>query len=498
MPRPFVTLAALLVAASRLTAAPPAPATKNDTAKRLPAVSLLPNDSTLQRVMIPRYDKERRLLAVLRSEHMRIIDSDNASGSDVTIELYRPEGGRRGLIQLKEARFDQKSGLLHGSENATIRSDSLTASGSGVVYELNRSRGFLLGPATTLFYPRPPATSMTLPTRTPHLGTLLASSLAMLPVAALPGGPAALDDTALTRIERDAQPAAVDAADHCRRIDSDLAATAVQSARADTELTGFLRDAALTALLVEPKPANQGDAAAAESTDLGPAATKVLADGGMFFDTAQGILVYLKNIRLTDPRFDLTCSDELKVFFAKKPAPTAKKKPGETENTAQPGGGPDKPPAKPATEPAATPKPAPAGADDAGQPQAASADKAKTDKKAQENTSLLGGDFGDIDHLVATGSVRVVRKDPQGQPVIATADTATYDATSGDVVMRGGFPTLRKGKDYLRALESGLYVRLYANGDVFAQPGKWETGVSDLNQKDLKDKTSHPKPANPR
>jgi hypothetical protein len=104
--------------------------------------------------------------------------------------------------------------------------------------------------------------------------------------------------------------------------------------------------------------------------------------------------------------------------------------------------------------------------------------------------NLLGGDFGDIDRLVASGAVRVTRKDGQGQPMLATADTATYEAGSGDVILRGGFPTVRKGKDYLRALEPGLYIRLYANGDVFAQPGKWETGVANLKDKE--------KPAKPR
>jgi hypothetical protein len=228
------------------------------------------------------------------------------------------------------------------------------------------------------------------------------------------------------------------------------------------EVGDFLRLAALESLLAQPAPAAAPDNPAGEDFDPGPGGTKVLCDGGMYFDTAKGVLVYLKNIRLTDPRFDLECRDELKVFLAKKPEkPAAAGAPA----TGTANGAPAPEPAPPAPPPAA--------------PETGSADADGV--AAADSTKLLGGDFGDIDRLMATGGVKVTRKDPQGQPIIATAETAVYERTSGDVILRGGLPIVRKGKDYLRALEPGLYIRLYANGDVFTQPGKWETGVSELN-----------------
>ena len=47
---------------------------------------------------------------------------------------------------------------------------------------------------------------------------------------------------------------------------------------------------------------------------------------------------------------------------------------------------------------------------------------------------------------------------------------------------RGGFPTVVQGKNYLRAREAGLYIRLYENGHVYCQPGKWETDVADIDK----------------
>ncbi|NIP98619.1 MAG: hypothetical protein GWO24_36500, partial [Akkermansiaceae bacterium] len=72
--------------------------------------------------------------------------------------------------------------------------------------------------------------------------------------------------------------------------------------------------------------------------------------------------------------------------------------------------------------------------------------------------------FSDVKAIVATGGVRVVREDPRGTagPVLASAETATYDAKSGDIVLRGGYPSIRQGKSSLKAAEAGLYIRFYA------------------------------------
>ena len=39
----------------------------------------------------------------------------------------------------------------------------------------------------------------------------------------------------------------------------------------------------------------------------------------MYFDSDEGVFVYLKNVRVTDPRFTMSGANELKVFLGKKP-----------------------------------------------------------------------------------------------------------------------------------------------------------------------------------
>jgi hypothetical protein len=109
----------------------------------------------------------------------------------------------------------------------------------------------------------------------------------------------------------------------------------------------------------------------------------------------------------------------------------------------------------------------------------------KAVKEGEEEKEGIGS-FDDIDTIVATGGIRVVRKNEKGKVMTATADTATYDAKSGDIVLRGGFPKVQEGANYVVAQEPGLYVRIYASGKGFFQPGKWKTVVGDLG--DIQDK----------
>ena len=51
----------------------------------------------------------------------------------------------------------------------------------------------------------------------------------------------------------------------------------------------------------------------------GPNDTVINCTGGAYFDADAGVLVYLKNVTVKDPRYDMTGANELKIFFEKKP-----------------------------------------------------------------------------------------------------------------------------------------------------------------------------------
>ena len=97
----------------------------------------------------------------------------------------------------------------------------------------------------------------------------------------------------------------------------------------------------------------------------------------------------------------------------------------------------------------------------------------KPDKKAKAPGGL--GSFSDIETIVATGGVKLTRKDDGGKLLIASADTASYNAKTKDMVIRGGFPRVQQDQNMVIAQEPGLYIKIYGNGKAYFQPGHWKT-----------------------
>lgn len=123
--------------------------------RSLPAVSLLPAGSILKKVLIPRYDKNKKLTAVLRSEEMEVVDNQTVTGKLVKLEFFHPDRSVRGRIDLEMASFDQKKGMLESKKPVDIVSTDFTAHGSGLTYAQKQSQGFLSGPVQTRFFAKP-------------------------------------------------------------------------------------------------------------------------------------------------------------------------------------------------------------------------------------------------------------------------------------------------------------------------------------------------------
>jgi hypothetical protein len=169
----------------------------------------------------------------------------------------------------------------------------------------------------------------------------------------------------------------------------------------------------------------------------------------MYFDSDAGVLVYLKNVVVKDPRYDLSGADELKIFFAKKPVEA---KPAESTPLA-------------ATE---TASPAPP--------------DAKTNAK-----SPLGGDigakFGDVERIVATGAVRIDQKPVAGKEAIkASGRVFTYHLKEDRIILSGGYPWFTQGTTYMRAKKPNLTLQLFPKTCSFNTQGEWEMG-GNLEQK---------------
>ncbi len=386
-------------------------------------IALLPNGSVLQGVLLPRYDKQRNLVGDLKAEIMTLIDGDRIQGQNVLIKFYHPDRSLRGKVALTRALFDQSKSILTAEEPVEITNDRLIAKGNGLVYSFQGGQGFLLGPVNTRISAPPPETSMNSKSLTlPSVASMLMAT-ATLPAA--PPAYVSAEELAAIKTQAASKKTEVEAAN--KTAGEKLSADTQAGEKASQAARDFAQSNGVTTIANEP-PAEPE----AKPLDIKPDPndTVISCDGGMFFDAEAGLLVYLDNVKVSDPRFTLSGARELKIFFEKKPEEKA-------------------------TEPK------------------------KEDGKNLKGTTI---NFGDVQKLVATGAVRILQKGVAGKdPVEASGAVLTYNIPTGEIIIHGGFPWVKQGKFFARAKEPNLTLRLLNDGS-FSTQGNWEMG-GNLNLK---------------
>ncbi len=405
-------------------------------------MALLPNGSVLHGVLLPRYDKNRNLVGDLKADILTLINEKEIQGEGVLIKFYKPDRSLRGKVQLKKAIFNQSTSRLHANEPVEITTDNLVAKGSGLIYAFQNGQGFLMGPSTTwLSYPEP-STSMR-PT-TKQTAALVA--LCLTPSLTIATPPANVSDAELSEIKSAAQTAKPKLDAQAEATDASLKADLTAAKNASDSAHSFVQASDLKKISTDP---------AAEGAPLevvpGPNDTVIKCEGGMYFDAEAGVLVYLKNVTVTDPRFTLTGADELKVFFAKKdpkkPAASNKKDVDKKEPTPV-------------------------------NPEKAEEEKKQTAKKPD----AIGptANFGDVQKLIATGTVRLIQKSVAGKDAIeASGGLLTYDVPKGEIIISQRYPWVKQGNFYARAKQPNLTLRLLNSGS-FTTQGEWEMGGNNL------------------
>ncbi len=293
------------------------------------------------------------------------------------------------------------------------------------------------------------------------LATTLACVMISLPASA--ESPARLGPEERALIEADSASVGDGLKTAAAGVKDQIEADRVRSNGANDTVREFLAQAALAGISIEdapapaakdPGPSTDPVAAPNKPLEVKPGAndTLISADDGMYFDAEKGLLVYLKNVRLTGPDFDLSGANELKVFLGKK----EEKK---------------KIPAK-AGEPVPAPAPAPAPEKDEKK------DEKKVDKKAAA-PGILGADggFGDPEKIVATGAVKITQKAVNGKPpVVASAAILTYDAKSGQIILTGGYPWVQQGGTFMRSTVANGTLRVEKDGSFVTGVERWDMG----------------------
>lgn len=375
-------------------------------------LSFLPDGSELKNVMFPRYDEVGKLTASLKADVMTLVDDDHIAARGMTIGFFNGDQTSRGVIRLPVALIDQGKGFLKADPPVEMDSERLKISGKSLIYDYSSGEAYLGGPGTMDLLPEK-KTAMSRPTISPFRAALM-SGVALTSAIAAAEGPAAVPPAGVHAAGAEKTRTTVAA-------DLDASMKAAQAAKNLLERAGTEGDAGPPPMVPPDKP-------------LDPPATsdgsRIEFDGGVYSDMEAGIIVFLKNVRVDDPRFGLTGANDLKVFLTPKdktkPAPDAKKEPEKT-NAIMPGFG------------------------------------------------GLGG--SDVEKIVATGAVHLKQKGTANgkPPVEASGAVFTYHPKSGTMTLSGGFPWVIQGDKYLRAKQANLSVRIEKNGD-FHTSGPWEFG----------------------
>lgn len=396
--------------------------------RKLPASELLPDGSQLHGVVIPRHNKQRQLVSALMADVVTLVNDEMIAGTGVTIDFYGDGGRRDARIKLTEATFNQTAGIMHASEDVTIDANTYRARGTGLHFALRETRGLLTGPAVTWMDTQPEtAMKTTTPALIGAAGIALVSQTTT-PVRAEISHPATPGVTVAATQEGPIARARTEADEKLKR-DIETSATT------DAEVKEFVEKIPLdyeklTGSKPTPPPAEP------LAFEPGPDHTVVKCEGGMYFDAEKGLLVYLKNVQVKDPRYTLSGADILKIYMGKSEAkPDSKPKPT-AENGGKDGPVPD-----------------------------------------------MGANFDSVEKIVATGAVRLLQGavEKGKQPVEASGAVFSYHPGSGDILLSGGYPWVRQGDFFARAKEPDLTLRMKKDGS-FVTEGNWEMGGR-LNQR---------------
>ena len=272
--------------------------------------------------------------------------------------------------------------------------------------------------------------------------TVLLIALSSTLLADPPAPPSA---TKLEKIDTLAAPTAKSHAKRQQNIENSIEQSDEDAAIADKEMRSFLKQSGQDKELAQVKPSTASpqpksqqiaDEKTKNNTGEKPSTIKIECDGGIYFDSEKGVFTYLKNIRLDDSnsRFKLRCDDELKILFNRESKQSKKDQ--------SPG---------------------------------------KKQKKNQEQAEQSGNSFsdrGDLTDIIATGNVRITGKNSDGQPFLASGNTASYNAKAGEMILKGGRPTLQQSaNEYLKAAEDDQWIRLLMKDNdiesIITSQGKW-------------------------
>lgn len=403
-----------------------------------PTLEVLPLNSTLSNVTIPRYDQNQNRVAYLKADLMEILaDGDPVNGrqpimvdcTGIQLRMSTEDDVGDISVDMEHARYRMTPGVLTVQETITAKSPQFQVTGNGGVFHLDSQRGFLFGPLDCAIFPKATAHHPTM--ITPIHALFAATNL----ITFNPGhNPPTTEE--LLKVESLTKSSQSQVQSNQNQTAQSVQEQEAESKRADQELLNFAKDVdskSLNLLIQNPPAANP---AVQAKPPLEKPDFTIHSDGGCFFDGNENLLVFLRNIVVKEARFTLKAQEELKVFF------------------------------------------------NAAEPEKEGAEKDKKGSSPKANIT-------DIKSLVATGGVNFSGIDKDGNPVEASAATAYYSDKDQTLILKDGDLTFwtKQGNRELqfRAEKENSSIRIELSGDsmtAHTSGDGWAFGALDLAPKE--------------
>ena len=399
-----------------------------------PMMNNLPAGSMLREVRIPIFDKQLERMALLQSSFLKVVTKRDLVAENIALRYFQDDSI---LIRMKmmSADFSLTTGVLKAHQTVNLETEKLKGGGTGGVFHLESRSGFVRGPAFTRLISESPKQSGRSVPGAKSDPPKLPSPSGLSPLATAFTGPEGLTGRDRRIVDGLLKSRTKSVLANRAPTRNFMTQSRQFTGRADTDLRSFSKTVEISeARLVAgvPKPPSKP-----LFPELNHAEVMITAEGGIFLNPQRGHISYLRNVQILDPRFTLTGGGHLKVFFPPQELTKAIRESNQSADVSE---------AEPGRD---------------------------TDEVPRKTFSELVDPY----LFVVSGGVRLELDDPSGinPPVVATGETVVIDRRTGDIVLQGGTPRIRRGLNSLTARDPDLYLRIYENGDIYAEEGPWTT-----------------------
>lgn len=407
-----------------------AQSTKKKKSSGFPTLEMLPEGSILNEVAIPRYDKDFRPLSFLKADSMVVVEKSIIKTKNAYLEIYDKDGKVKMKTRMKRANFNQKQSILKSTHKTVLEGSTFKAVGTGLTIHETSQQGFLHGPCTTTYFipNQQTSTDMNLKKMTKPLSTSakkVATGVAITAAAAgtlIAERPPALTDAEVQQLDKQALPIKEEVTILQDSVITKIKEDTKADNLTDGEMQEFFKKTGKESVIsTDPKIKESNtkgfDLPFPEAPEDQETLTIDSLDG-LYFDAKKGVLVYIKDIKLTTSDYKLSCSDDLKFYI----------------------------------------------------------DPPKGGEHSEDKSGLASTDK--INRIVATGDVVFIGTDAKGNSYIARAAEAHYDAKTETMILRGGHPSIQQSANqYLKSKHEDGYISIPVNGNPVTSHSAWETKI---------------------